>query len=95
MSYTYVSTRTKIPKALFTSHVFLGLGGEIPGPRPNPETSRMARLLLRYFWGNSRPIPKLPDPLALVLGYSRPRAYPRVSGRVSGRGERSDGGDRG
>jgi ABC-type nitrate/sulfonate/bicarbonate transport system ATPase subunit len=64
-----------LTKVLFTSQVFLGLGGEILSPRPNLETSRMSRVLLRYFWGNSRPIPKLPDPLALILGYSRPRGY--------------------
>jgi hypothetical protein len=64
-----ISSLVSYVKALFTSQVFLGLGGEITGPRVNPESSRAARLLLMYFWVIYRPIPELPDPLSIILSY--------------------------
>lgn len=87
--YSGVIARGYAPtKALFTSQVFLGLRGEITGPRANPETSRTGRLLLRYISEISRPNPEHTDPLSPILRFSHTRAYPRVFGRGRARGRR-------
>jgi hypothetical protein len=57
----------RLIQVLFTSQVFLGLGGEIFGPQLNPESFRMARLLLRYFWEIFRSVPEFLDPPSFTL----------------------------